>query len=69
MLVLSRKTNERIVIGNDVQIVVVAVQGNRVRLGVTAPGDTRICRSELLRPFGCLQPDDQRTLQMVGERN
>ena len=69
MLVLSRKTNERIVIGDGVELVVVAVQGNRVRLGVTAPSDTRISRSELLRSFGCLQSDEQRTLQLLSEIN
>ena len=37
MLVLSRKTGEEIVIGDDIHITVVAVQGERVRIGVSAP--------------------------------
>jgi len=47
MLVLSRKANERILIGDDVEIVVVEVRGKRVRLGIKAPGETRIIRAEL----------------------
>ena len=55
MLVLSRKTNERIVIGEGVEIVIIGVQGQRVRLGVTAPADLRIRRPECA-PINLLQP-------------
>lgn len=48
MLVISRKQDERIVIGNDIEIVVVRVDGNTVRLGVVAPQETLILRAELL---------------------
>jgi carbon storage regulator len=47
MLVLTRKTNEQIMIGEDVRVVVLGVQGNRVRLGFIAPGDVTIQRAEL----------------------
>jgi carbon storage regulator len=47
MLVLSRKPGERIVIGDNVTITVVAVKGSVVRLAVQAPDDVRILRSEL----------------------
>ena len=47
MLVLSRKPGERVVIGDDVTITVVAVKGSVVRLAVQAPDDVRILRSEL----------------------
>ena len=48
MLVLSRKTGERIHIGNDVFIEVRRVAGNRVTLAVNAPKSVRILRGELL---------------------
>lgn len=48
MLVLSRKTNESIHIGDDIVISVVKVRGDRVRIGVTAPADVQIVRSEIL---------------------
>ena len=39
MLVLSRKKNESIVINDNINIVVVEIRGDKVRLGVEAPGD------------------------------
>jgi carbon storage regulator len=47
MLVLSRRPGEEIVIGDTIRLRVVAIDGNRVRLGFTAPADTFICREEL----------------------
>ena len=46
MLVLSRKVNESIRIDSDVEIKVVAVSGNRVKIGITAPDSVRIQRAE-----------------------
>lgn len=50
MLVLSRKINESIHIGQGVTVTVTRISGNRVTLGVTAPNDVKIIRSEL-KPF------------------
>jgi len=47
MLVLSRKKNERIVIGDNIVITVVEVRGDRVRLGIEAPQEVPIHRSEV----------------------
>jgi carbon storage regulator len=47
MLVLSRKKLEVVHIGNDIEIVVVEVQGDRVRLGFKAPDDVKIHRHEV----------------------
>lgn len=47
MLVLSRKVGEKLVIGNDIWVTVVAVKGNSVRVGIDAPDDVPILRSEL----------------------
>ena len=47
MLVLSRKINEKILIGDDIEIVVVAVAGDNVRLGIKAPKEVKILRSEV----------------------
>ena len=48
MLVLSRKLGETVVIGDQVRVTVIAIQGNQVRLGFSAPQDVRIFREELL---------------------
>jgi carbon storage regulator len=47
MLVLSRKIGEEIVIGDNIRVTVVAIRGNQVRLGFSAPEDVAIQRSEL----------------------
>ena len=48
MLVLSRKVGEKILVGNNVVLTVVEVNGNRVRLGIEAPREMAVVRSELV---------------------
>jgi carbon storage regulator len=47
MLVLGRRENEKIVIGEGIVVTVVAIQGNRVRLGIEAPPQVRVHRQEI----------------------
>lgn len=47
MLVLSRKTNESIVINDSISIVIVEIRGDKVRLGVEAPKDVSVHRKEV----------------------
>ena len=47
MLVLSRKIGEEIVIADNIRVTVVAIRGNQVRLGFSAPDEVSIQRSEL----------------------
>jgi carbon storage regulator len=47
MLVLGRKPGEKLIIGEDIHITIVRVQGGRVTIGIEAPGDQRIRRGEL----------------------
>ena len=48
MLILSRKQGERIVIGPDIELTVVAIRGERVQLGFHAPKEVAIHREEIL---------------------
>jgi carbon storage regulator CsrA len=48
MLVLSRKRDERILIGSDIEVKVLSVQGKYVRLGINCPPEVRILRSEVV---------------------
>lgn len=48
MLILQRKTGESLVIGEDVEVTVMSIEGNRVRLAISAPSEVSILRSELL---------------------
>ena len=47
MLVLSRKADESVVIGEDIVITVLEVRGDVVRLGIAAPRDVKVHRSEV----------------------
>lgn len=52
VLVLTRKVNERIVIGDDVVVTVLEVRGDQVRLGIEAPRDVKVFREEVLQRDG-----------------
>jgi carbon storage regulator len=47
MLVLSRKPGEEVLIGDNIRLTVLAIRGNQVRLGLTAPSNVSIRREEL----------------------
>ena len=47
MLVLSRQKDESIIIGDDVEVTIVDVRGNNVRLGITAPKNISVHRREV----------------------
>ena len=65
MLVLTRKANEQILIGDDIKITLVRVRGNSVRIGIEAPRDVRVVRGELARK---LEPHDHELAEELGER-
>ena len=48
MLVLTRKTSETVWIGTDIEIRVTRIDGNKVRLAISAPRSTPVMRGELL---------------------
>ncbi len=65
MLLLSRKCGQSIVINDDIVVSVIAVDGNRVQIGIQAPGYVPIYRTEIvermianreIEPLACLTP-------------
>lgn len=62
MLVLSRKTNERIRIGDDVVVTIVRIGPNAVRVGTEAPKSVLVVRDELL----LLLPEDPAAKSLEG---
>ncbi|MCD6216899.1 carbon storage regulator CsrA [bacterium] len=48
MLVLSRKINEKILIGGNIEITIVEIKGDIVKIGINAPKEVSILRGELL---------------------
>lgn len=47
MLVLSRKVDERIMIGDEIEVMIVGMEGDQVKLGIDAPKDIPIHRQEV----------------------
>jgi len=48
MLVLSRKVGQSILIGHNIEVKIIEVQGEQVRIGINAPRDVTILRKELM---------------------
>lgn len=48
MLVISRKPGDKLILGDDIEICILEVSGEKVKIGINAPKNVRIARSELL---------------------
>ncbi|MDR2358028.1 MAG: carbon storage regulator CsrA [Oscillospiraceae bacterium] len=48
MLVLSRRLNETVVIGDDVRITLLGIDGDKIKLGIDAPRSVKVFREEIL---------------------
>jgi carbon storage regulator len=56
MLILSRKINEKIMIGDDVSVSILEIRGDQVRLGVEAPKTVKVFRQEV---FDAIRAENQ----------
>ena len=62
MLVLSRRVGEALIIGDNINVVVLGVNGNQIRLGILAPQDVSIHREEVYKRI----QDEEERLKKVG---
>jgi carbon storage regulator len=62
MLVLTRKSNQSIMIGDDIEVSVLAIMGEKVRIGIQAPRDIPVFRKEVY-----LEIQDERVVAAGGE--
>jgi len=59
MLILARKIDEKIKIGNDITITIISVQGDQVKIGVEAPKNVKVFRQEV---FDAIQEENKLAL-------
>ena len=62
MLILTRHINEKIIIGDNIEITVVDIQGDQVSLGIKAPKEISIHRKEI---YEAIQTENRRAAQSV----
>ncbi|MDF2567467.1 MAG: carbon storage regulator, CsrA [Oscillospiraceae bacterium] len=47
MLILSRKSHESLLIGEDIEVTILDIQGDKIRIGISAPSNVSIVRKEI----------------------
>ncbi|MGB4231326.1 MAG: carbon storage regulator CsrA, partial [bacterium] len=62
MLILTRHINEKIIIGDNIEITVVDIQGDQVSLGIKAPREIPVHRKEI---YEAIQAENRRAAQSV----
>jgi len=60
MLILARRTNESIVIGDDIEVSVVDIKGDQVKLGIKAPRQVKVYRREV---FEAIQEENRKAAE------
>ena len=60
MLVLTRKSNQSIMIGDDIEVSVLAIMGEKVRIGIQAPRSVPVFRREVYVEIHADDPDKDR---------
>ena len=60
MLILSRKTNEKIMIGDDISVSIIEIRGDQVRIGVDAPRTVKVFRQEV---FDAIKAENEAAVQ------
>lgn len=67
MLVLTRKTNQSIMIGDDVEVSILSVAGDKVRIGIAAPREVGVFRKEVYATLDGNAPNKNNAQPAQGE--
>lgn len=60
MLMLTRRIGEKLLIGDDIEVIVLGLKGNQVRLGINAPHDVSVHREEIYQRIQAEKPAEKR---------
>ena len=64
MLVFTRKENESLFIGDDIEVTVLAIEGNKIRIGINAPKNIDVHREEVYRRIESQNSSSKSTLSL-----
>ena len=59
MLILTRKVNESLMVGDDVTLTVLGIKGGQIRIGINAPRDIEVHRQEVYERIQCERSKDE----------
>lgn len=59
MLVISRRVNESIIIGDEIRVMLVDIRGDKVRLGISAPSNVPVHREEIYEAIRRVYPEPE----------
>ena len=69
MLILSRKVNEKVVIGEDISISIIEIRGDQVRIGVDAPKKVKVFRQEVFDAIKAENKEASKSVSVIPQVN
>ncbi len=69
MLILSRRKNESLVIGKNIEITVLEISGSTIKIGITAPKKVKVLRKELIEEVSNINKDSQVNINEIDFKN
>ena len=69
MLILSRRKNESLVIGKNIEITVLEISGSSIKIGITAPKKVKVLRKELIEEVSNINKDSQVNINEIDFKN